>query len=174
MLDELEHLRGVRDALEADNDLLARAAASMGAKPLTSLTTNSRRNCSTGRTQLDMTITYENEEGEEVSVQLPSKKAVCGGCEGEGYQLHPGMRGHVYTREEFQDAFDDDQREQYFTRGGIYDVICEVCHGRNVVDEVDEDRLTDEQREHYEVWGKTQAADAEYEAMCRAERLMGA
>jgi hypothetical protein len=120
-----------------------------------------------------MTITYTCDD-EEISVQVPSKKEVCYGCEGEGFQLHPSMRGHAYTQDEFREAFDEEQRVEYFKRGGMYDVKCEVCKGNNVVDEVDEDRLTAEQRVHFEAWCASQQGDAEYEAMCRAERDMGA
>ena len=119
-------------------------------------------------------ITYTDEDGEEVSVDLPSRKVVCPACKGEGSLLHPSMRGHAYTQEEFAEAFSEEEAAEYTRRGGRYDVQCEQCRGKNVVDEVAEDRLTVEQREHYDRWCESQREDAEYEAMCRAERLRGA
>lgn len=121
-----------------------------------------------------MKITLSDPEtGDEVEVELPSKKMVCPTCRGEGYLLHPSMRNHAYTHEQFDDAFDDEQRKEYFKRGGMYDVGCEECKGRNVVNEVDEVCLTPEQKVHYEAWCKSQQADAEYDALCRAEREAG-
>jgi hypothetical protein len=122
-----------------------------------------------------MTITLSDPDtGDDLEVQLPSRKCVCPTCEGEGYVLNPSMRGHAYAKEEFDDAFDDEQRAEYLKRGGIYDVVCETCNGRNVVDEVAEDQLTPAQLVQYEAWCESQRADAEYEAVCRAEREMGA
>lgn len=119
-------------------------------------------------------ITYTGEDGEEVTADLPSRKIVCPACKGEGFLLHPSMRGHVYTAEEFAEAFSEEEAAEYTRRGGRYDVPCERCCGNNVVDEVDDECLTAEQREHYDSWCNAQREDAEYEAMCRAERLRGA
>lgn len=83
------------------------------------------------------------------------------------------MRGHGYTHEEFNEAFDDEERVEYFKRGGRYDVVCERCKGKNVVDEVEEARLTPEQRVHYEAYLHSLELDAEFEALCRAEREAG-
>jgi len=51
----------------------------------------------------------------------------------------PSIGQHAYTSEEFEESFPDgEQREAYFSRGGMYDVRCEVCRGDRVVLEVDE------------------------------------
>lgn len=77
-----------------------------------------------------MKYTFElNEETHEV----PGKYCVCPECEGTGYTLCDGMKGHAYTQEEFDEAFDEEAKEQYFTRGGIYDQPCKTCKGKNVV-----------------------------------------
>lgn len=84
--------------------------------------------------------TEETEDGEEIVHDLPAKNEVCDRCDGHGTHLNPNIGEHAYTREEFDEAFDDDEsRAQYFKRGGIYDVTCEVCGGKNVVLVVDED-----------------------------------
>lgn len=82
---------------------------------------------------------YDEATGDETEHELPAKYEVCGRCEGHGTHLNPSIGEHAYTAEEFAEAFhDDDQREQYFRRGGIYDVTCDGCSGKRVVLVVDE------------------------------------
>jgi hypothetical protein len=97
-------------------------------------------------------LKYENDEGEEITMSFPSLKQVCHECHGEGFILCEGMRGYAYSSEEFAEAFDDEDREEYCRRGGMYDQQCDVCHGRNVVDVVDESKLSPEQKEFYEAF----------------------
>lgn len=87
---------------------------------------------------LTVKFTYEDEQGEEQEVELPAKNVVCHRCEGYGTHLNPSIGQHAYTSEEFNESFDEEEAEQYFTRGGIYDVSCEECHGNKVIAEVDE------------------------------------
>lgn len=84
-------------------------------------------------------FTLEDDEGVETEYELPSKKEVCSNCKGIGTHLHPAIREHAYSMEEFQREFDDEEREAYFQRGGMYDVVCQTCHGGKVVDVVDEE-----------------------------------
>lgn len=93
---------------------------------------------------------FDEETDEETEHELPGKHAVCSRCEGYGTHLNPAIGEHAYTREEFDEAFDDDEsREQYFKRGGIYDVPCEVCGGARVVVVVDKTQLSAEQKAIY-------------------------
>lgn len=103
-------------------------------------------------------ITYTNEDDETTVVRLPARKEVCPGCDGHGFVLNEGMRGYAYSAEEFADAFDEDAASEYFRHGGRYDVRCDECQGRNVIDEVDEDNLTAEQRVHFDLWCAEQDA----------------
>lgn len=110
---------------------------------------------------------FEESEG----VKLPKYKVVCPLCEGEGTHVNPAVDGNGISADEFYHEWDEESRSMYLNGG--YDVQCEECLGKNVVDEVDEDRLQhtpellkawqDFQREHYET-----------EAMMAAERAMGA
>lgn len=120
-------------------------------------------------------FTYENDEGDEIVVEFPSKKEVCSRCDGEGTHLNPSIGEHVYSYEEFNESFDDEGKEQYFKIGGIYDVICHTCHGKNVVDALDEDAIKrdPELSAHYEAYLEYQAEDAEYEAERKAEERFG-
>jgi hypothetical protein len=121
-----------------------------------------------------MQVTYENSAGEEVTVTLPTKKCVCHDCNGEGFTLRGGMRGHAYTAEEFYESFDEEDREEYFRPGGKYDEVCNTCKGKNVVDEIDEDACkTPELKEALEAYDDQQEQEAAYRREEEAERRMG-
>ena len=123
-------------------------------------------------------LTYVNDDDEEITFSVPSKMAVCPNCEGGGYVLNESMRYHAYTSydEEMQDP---EFREEYFKRGGIYDVQCPTCKGKNVVpvpDEraIDSNPALKEQYDVYLDWKKRHdQLESEYEAECRMERMMG-
>lgn len=122
-------------------------------------------------------LTWENEAEEEVTHSFPSKNEVCHRCEGYGTHLNPSIGEHAYTPEEFDQEFDDEGKEEYFRHGGIYDVQCETCKGEKVLPVVDEEHLSPEDKKlfgEYREWKEEQDAfDADYEAECRMERLMG-
>ena len=66
--------------------------------------------------------------------------------------------------EEFNDSFDDEEAEEYFTHGGRYDVTCETCNGEKVIAVVDEDRcVTEDQKAHLKNYLKYEA----YQGRCR-------
>lgn len=93
---------------------------------------------------------FDDETDEETEHELPGKHAVCGRCEGYGSHLNPAIGEYAFTREEFEETFhDDEDREEYFKRGGIYDVPCEVCAGARVVVVVDKSQLSPEQKAIY-------------------------
>jgi hypothetical protein len=114
-------------------------------------------------------FTVENDEGEEITYELPSVMMVCDRCEGHGMHLNPSIGEHAYTPEEFHESFDDEEAQEYFTRGGMYDVTCEECGGRNVVPVVDRDRAD---KKILAIYDRKMEADAEYEAMARSEERM--
>lgn len=128
---------------------------------------------------MSITITLMNDDDSEEEHDLPSKKEVCHDCLGEGFVLNESMRHHAYTPEEFNEEFDEEMREQYFKRGGIYDVRCPTCKGQNVIDVVDEEacQRNDQLKDICERWQKQEEERARYEAMDRAtermERMMG-
>jgi hypothetical protein len=117
-------------------------------------------------------ITFENEndEGEEITYELPARMEVCNRCHGHGTHLNPNIGQHAYTPEEFAEAFDDDEsREAYFTRGGMYDVTCESCGGQNVIAVVDRDHADPKILKLYDEKRKNEEEDR---AMDRAEARM--
>lgn len=78
--------------------------------------------------------TDENDYDYEETIKLPVKKEVCHRCRGEGSHVNPAVDGNGISPEEFIN--DPDFEEAYFS--GVYDVICEECHGENVIDVIDE------------------------------------
>ena len=121
-----------------------------------------------------MEITYIDDNGDEVSCDLPSKMEVCDKCEGHGTHLNPSIGEHAYTPEEFDEAFpEEEDRAQYFRRGGIYDVKCSVCNGLRVVPVVDNAACrTPEQKRHLKAYRAHMKREAAYRAEERAERRM--
>lgn len=72
-------------------------------------------------------------------VELPAKRIVCPRCDGSGSHVNPNIDGNGITGEEM-DQLGEEFRENYMS--GFYDVTCEECHGRNVIEEIDRDQLT--------------------------------
>lgn len=99
--------------------------------------------------QGEIELTWSDEDGEEVTHSFPCKNEVCPRCEGYGTHLTPSIGNHAYSQEEFNESFDDEGREEYFKRGGIYDVQCEECKGNKVIEVVDESKLSEEQKKLY-------------------------
>ena len=123
---------------------------------------------------ISIEVVFEDDNGDEVVVDIPARYEVCSDCEGHGSVLNESMRFHAYTEEEFSD-FSDEDREQYFKRGGIYDVVCSTCKGMRVEKVLDTDaKLTSEQKEALKLMREREADDREYEHLCRMERMMGA
>ncbi len=118
------------------------------------------------------TFKYTNEDGDEIELDLPTRMEVCDECEGHGFVLCEGMRGHAYTREEFEDSFDDEERGEYFKWGGRYDVPCPTCGGKNVVPVVDEAKLDAEEREFYAAWEEAEDEKGRWAAEDRATERM--
>jgi len=121
--------------------------------------------------QGEIVLKLYDEEGEEVEHTFPSINEVCPRCEGFGTHLTPSIGQHAYTQEEFYEAFSDEEdREQYFRRGGIYDVTCEECKGNKVIQVVDEDHLTEDQKKVYEEWQEQEEENAREDAADRRTR----
>lgn len=117
-------------------------------------------------------FTYTNDEGDEITVQLPSINDVCNDCDGEGVTLAEGLRGAM-CQEEFQELFhDEDDRAEYFRGGhGMYGVTCKTCNGNKVVAVIDAKNCPKDLLERYR---EHQRDEREYERECAAERAMGA
>ncbi len=120
-------------------------------------------------------IKSSDDRGNEITHTLPARFVVCSKCEGHGTHLNPSIGEHAYTSEEFDEAFsDDEQRAEYFKRGGIYDVPCQQCEGKRVVLEVDRAAcVTPEHHKGLRELRKQRQDDREYAALCESERRAG-
>jgi hypothetical protein len=118
-----------------------------------------------------MDATYTDEEtGDEVTVQFPSKFEVCPRCEGHGTYLNPSIGNHAYSAEEFSESFDDEEAEQYFKRGGIYDIACEQCGGKRVIEVPNPKAMNAEQKASLAAWEEQEEERAAEEAADRKTR----
>lgn len=104
-----------------------------------------------------------------VDHEVKGKFIVCPRCQGHGTVLRASIAEHAYTEEEFRE-FSPEEREAYFTRGGMYDEKCPQCKGRNVVEVPDEALLPARLRRALRA---AEAEEREYQAMCRMEREAG-
>lgn len=126
---------------------------------------------------MDKEVSYYDGE-DEITISLPHVFEVCSRCQGHGTHLTPSIGMHAYSMEEFQESFyDEEDREQYFTRGGIYDVTCEICHGERVVAVVDENACKSRgllaELTQYQHWLDQEASwAAEQRAEIRRESMM--
>jgi len=76
-------------------------------------------------------IVYDEDESYETTA--PGYRVVCPRCGGSGTHDHPAFSNGI-TGSEWAE-WEPEERENYMN--GTYDVPCEECHGRNVVDEID-------------------------------------
>ena len=119
---------------------------------------------------------WDEEEGEEYTVDFPAHNVLCPECGGEG-STYLGWRSEdqpAYTQEDFDD--DPDFEEGYF--GGAYDRPCPECKGLRVTLEVDDPSTwtpaqLEELLPHWERWQRQEDEEAAYRAEVRAERRFG-
>lgn len=119
-----------------------------------------------------LTIRLPNPSSDDGTViTLPARMEVCPRCDGFGTHLNPSIGEHAYSEEEFDEAFHEpEDREEYFKRGGIYDVTCRECHGNRVIAVPDEKRINKKLMKFID---KVLQDDADYEAERAHERKMG-
>lgn len=119
-----------------------------------------------GKTECPTCVKYKaNEFGE---IELPTRLEVCDRCEGKGTHVNEAIDGNGITASEM-DELGPDFLEDYM--GGVYDVRCTVCKGRNVVPVVDENRCA---KELWEAYVQHCRDEADFRAEVEAERRMGA
>lgn len=112
---------------------------------------------------------YSSDEEEERVVSLPFRFEVCSLCNGKGTHTDPSIDCGGLTYEDFDEdpGFADDYMS------GSYDVGCYQCGGKRVTAEVDRRRCNDDQLAVLAYLAEAAAEEAEYEAMCLAERRAG-
>lgn len=117
-----------------------------------------------------VTHTLYTEEGDELEVVFPAKFEVCHRCRGNGKHVNPAIDGNGLSQEDFDQ--DPDFREDYFS--GVYDVPCYECKGQRVIAEIDEERLSAEQKAQLVLLEAQWDEDAATDHMQEMERRMGA
>jgi hypothetical protein len=112
-----------------------------------------------------MEFTYENDAGEEVEVDLPTREMSCPTCFGKG--RHSLALGAI-TEEDRERDWSPDEWESY--TGGGYDQLCDTCDGNGRVEVVDEKQLEPDVLAR---WHHHCEDEADYRALCAAERRFG-
>lgn len=113
------------------------------------------------------TVILEDEDGNEEPVQVHVSRVVCQTCEGDGKHVNPSVDAGGLSQEDFDE--DRDFRDEYM--GGMYDVTCYECQGLRVTWELDEAATGKDLVRRFR---KAEREQAEFEAVSRAERMMGA
>ncbi len=108
---------------------------------------------------------YGPSHPDRIRLVVPSKVEVCPTCRGKGQ--HSLAIGAI-TQEDRERDWSDDEFQDYMD--GFYDRQCETCRGLRVVDEPDWDAMTPFQAELADRWYQD---EADYQAVCAAERRMG-
>lgn len=120
---------------------------------------------------IKITLEDSDEEGDfEESRELPSKFEVCGTCLGHGRTANPSIDGNGITSSEWQDDWDPDERQAYLR--GDYDITCPECKGLRVVNVVDEEHLSEDDRRFLKRYRQDQEDRARERAADRQTRRM--
>jgi hypothetical protein len=107
---------------------------------------------------------HVNDEGDEIELEIRSKKVVCWQCRGEGTHVDPAIDGHGITQEEM-DRLGPEFLEDYLR--GMFDVPCQECNGLRVLDE------PDPEDPNYALWEQDMTDEADYRAEREAEMRAG-
>ncbi len=113
-------------------------------------------------------ITIVNDEGDEYTVNAPTKWEICYECQGEGKNSnHMGdWTGSEWAEEDFDFQCD------YMS--GAYDKTCQCCKGSGKLLVVDEESFLQDNPDAYREWMEHENNVAEWAAESEAERRMGA
>jgi len=122
---------------------------------------------STARQTINISI-FRNDDEEIFTV--PAVWIICPHCEGCATDRGASVEcdGGGFTSSEWAEQ-DDDFKQDYLA--GRYDRPCSYCDGLGRIQTPDLDALDSDDREAYE---QSLQDDADYRAMCAAERRMGA
>lgn len=118
-----------------------------------------------------MIVCIYDEHDDVVEIDVPSKKEVCYNCNGEGTHIHNAFREESFTVYDAEREGLDFEEEVRAMQSGMYDVVCETCSGKRVLDAPDFSQISKELSDKIREYEKCQA---EYEAEARAERMMEA
>jgi hypothetical protein len=114
------------------------------------------------------TVWTDDDTETEIEITVPTVRAVCFRCNGNGVHDHPAFANGI-SPEQF--AEDPDFETDYFR--GAYDVFCSECDGAKVVDEIDWQRFEREQPTSARYLRERFDAEAEMQAEEAAERRAG-
>ncbi len=126
--------------------------------------------------RIEKEVEIVDSNGDSCVVSFPAYYIVCPRCEGVGKHVDSSVEHPMggITASEWEEA-GEDFRHNYMN--GLYDIQCECCKGEKVVLEIDENALSEDQKEDYKAYEKMQQEDyacrIAQEAELRMERMMG-
>ena len=118
------------------------------------------------RKRMQFTFVTVDENEVETLHTLPIRMQVCPTCDGRGTHIRPSIDAAGFDD---WDDVDENGESNYFA--GAYDITCETCHGNNVVPSICREGAN---KATLALWDKQLADEAEYNRLCRMERMMGA
>lgn len=113
---------------------------------------------------MPIAYTTYNDDGSETDHTLPSRWEICHVCRGNGRH---SLRLGCFTQDDM-DEMGPDFEDDYMSGG--YDSACDDCNGTGKVEVVDRERVSPAILASMEADADE---EAEYQAMCAAERRMG-
>ena len=112
--------------------------------------------------------TYEDEDGNEHCKRIPALWEICSDCQGNG--ASSAYLG-AFTQEDIERDWSQDEWSDYLDGG--YDKPCGPCNGSGKVLVPDWEALEKADPALATAYGEDLRSEAEYQQLCRMERLMG-
>lgn len=125
-----------------------------------------------------MTVTYIRETvfigNDQIEANFPAVFKVCPRCEGTGTHTNPNIDGNGITQSELSEILHDDPDFLDDYVGGVYDITCQECKGKRVVERVDDDAairagLKAELKAYHEALEEVREAEAIERSEMRAQ-----
>lgn len=111
----------------------------------------------------------EKRMGEDDYLTVSIEFDVCDVCQGRGSYVNPAIDSGGISGEEFYGEWDEEDRNAY--RRGRYDMQCGCCRGKRVVPVIDKKSTP---KWILDLYYERQNSEADYQRVCRMERMMGA
>jgi hypothetical protein len=108
------------------------------------------------------------DDGEEAVYDLPARWEICSTCDGEGRES--AYLGAI-TQEDRDRDWSHDEWEDYMQGG--YDRPCAACNATGKILRVDLERLKFQDKALYAAYCEYLQDEADYQQMCRMERMLG-
>lgn len=120
-----------------------------------------------------ISFTFENDDGDEIVVDFPTRWEICDDCHGEGttYLGWTSNEQPAFTQEDFEEE-GYDFKHDYLS--GAYDKDCPTCDGSGKIRVIDENSAESRYPEAFSEYLSYMKNEADYRAAVNAERRFNA